>query len=227
MANSTNSRSNASPPRLLSVGHSNHELETFLNLLEKAGVTAVADVRSHPHSRRLPHFNGPELAAALRGRGIHYVFLGDQLGGRPEDPDLYDEQGQVVYERVRTTEPFRRGLERLRAGLERFVVAMLCSEGDPLDCHRGLMITPALLEQGIAPGHLRTDGTIESTPEMEERLLEAVGRENPLEGLFADQWTEEDRVQELAVAYRKMAKKKAFRLRPGEQWPRLTTEEYE
>src|SRR5262245_15452457 len=85
--------------RLLSVGHSNHSFEQFVELLRGAGVTALADVRSSPFSRRLPHFNGPQLAASLRPLGIASVFLGDDLGGRPRPRDLYDEDGRVDYEK--------------------------------------------------------------------------------------------------------------------------------
>src|SRR5437868_6627008 len=106
---------------LLSVGHSNHDWDTFLTLLRHGGVSAVADVRSRPFSRRLPQYNRPDLEVGLRQAGIAYVFLGDLLGGRPDDPDLYDELGQggglvVNYERVRATAAFRRGLERLLSG---------------------------------------------------------------------------------------------------------------
>ncbi len=136
---------------------------------------------------------------------------------RPEAPEVYREDGRVNYERVRDTDFFRRGLERLRDAMERLVVAMMCSEADPLDCHRGLLITPALREQGIAPGHLRPDGSVESTEEMEQRLLQAVGRARPVDGLFADLWTAEDDRQERAAAYREMTRRKAFRLRPDER----------
>src|SRR5437763_16551728 len=79
------------PPaaRLYTVGHSNHPCERFMQLLRAAGVTTVADVRSSPFSRRLPHFNRPGLERALRPLGIAYSFLGDLLGGRPEQPDVY------------------------------------------------------------------------------------------------------------------------------------------
>jgi uncharacterized protein (DUF488 family) len=198
--------------RLLSVGHSNHDLDAFLALLRGAGVTASADVRSSPFSRRLPQFNRPHLAAALDREGIAYVFLGDHLGGRPEPDELYDAEGRVDYERVRATEVFREGLDRLVRGMDRFVVAMLCGEEDPLDCHRGLMITPALVEWGIFPGHLRGDGRVESTEEMERRLLKEtrVG-EGEIGGLFDALLTAEDRGGLLADAYRRMARKKAFR----------------
>jgi uncharacterized protein (DUF488 family) len=103
------------PPRLFSVGHSNHELAEFLGLLRGAGVTAIADVRSAPYSSRLPQFNKGVLEQALRDAGIAYVFLGHHLGGRPDDDDLHDADGRVDYEKVRATAAFREGLDRLRA----------------------------------------------------------------------------------------------------------------
>lgn len=203
---------------LLSVGHSNHSLEQFLALLQAAGVTALADVRSSPFSRRHPQFNGPELAVALRAAQIAYVFLGDQLGGRPRSGDLYDEDGRVDYELVRATPTFQGGLARLLHGAEQYCIAMMCGEEDPLDCHRGLMIAPALVEHGVQPGHLRKDGEIETMTEMETRLLHETGRNaGVLDGLFREQLNEEDRRAELAEAYRCLARKKAFHRPPEEE----------
>lgn len=204
----------AGGPRLFSVGHSNHDVPAFLRLLRLNGVTALADVRSAPYSQRYPQFNREELERALRDEDIRYVFLGDQLGGRPRPRDLYDDEGRVDYEKVRATDFFRRGLDRLTSGLDERAVAMMCGEADPLDCHRGLMIAPALVERGLAPGHIRKDGSVESTAEMERRLLAATGKESGmLDGLFAGSM-EEERQRLLAAAYREMARKKAFRLRP-------------
>jgi uncharacterized protein (DUF488 family) len=199
--------------RLFSVGHSNHDLPAFLRLLRGAAVTALADVRSSPFSQRYPQFNRPGLERALNGEGIAYAFLGDLLGGRPRPRELYGADGRVDYERVRAAAFFREGLDRLIRSLERFTVAMMCGEQDPLDCHRGLMITPALVERGLAPGHLRRDGSVESTAEMEGRLLAetGVGR-GLLDGLFAATLGAEERRALLAEAYRRMARRKAFRL---------------
>ena len=141
------------------------------------------------------------------------MFLGDLLGGRPRDRELYDAEGRVDYERVRATADFRRGLERLLRGLERYSIAMLCGEDDPLDCHRGLMIAPAALEQGVSPFHLRKDGSVETTEAMERRLLEETGTAARTDvPLFAPLLTDEDRRAALAEAYRIMARRKAFRL---------------
>jgi uncharacterized protein (DUF488 family) len=193
---------------VLTVGHSHHELPRFLELLRLAGLRTVADVRSQPVSRRHPHFSRPELEPALKASGIAYVFLGDLLGGRPSQPSLYDDEGRVDYERLRATESFQRGLERICQRQESHHIALLCAEEDPLDCHRGLMIAPALVERGIRPAHLRGDGRIESMTEMEDRLLTLT----KLDGLFT--LSAEDRRAALEEAYRVMARRKAFRLRP-------------
>src|SRR5207244_10566414 len=140
-----------SAARLFSIGHSNHSLDHLIHLLQGAGVTAVADVRSRTYSGRLPQFNRPELQAALCRRDIEYVFLGDLLGGRPERMSLYDTDGRVDYEQVRATPGFQRGIAYLLQGSVEHRIAMLCAEEDPLDCHRGLMITPALAAHGIEP----------------------------------------------------------------------------
>jgi uncharacterized protein (DUF488 family) len=203
-------------PRLYTVGHSNHDLPTFLALLAGAAVTAVADVRSSPHSRRFPHFGRPALEAALAKEGIAYVFLGDLIGGRPADLALYDSDGRADYERIRGTEAFRRGLDRLAEGMARFTIALLCSEEDPLDCHRGLMIAPALAERGIVPIHLRKDGRAEGTGEVERRLLEVTGLRKEYDDP-ADLFTppEERRRAVLAEAYRIQAGRTAYRRPAG------------
>ena len=168
---------------------------------------------SSPYSRRLPQFNRESLERELKQNGIAYVFLGDRLGGRPRDRELYDADGRVDYERVRRTAEFRQGLERLLRGLEKYTIAMLCGEDDPLDCHRGLMIAPAAKEEGASPLHLRKDGSVETNEAMERRLLRETGTAGRMEPpLFAPLLTEEDRRAALAEAYRIMARRKGFRL---------------
>jgi uncharacterized protein (DUF488 family) len=200
--------------RLFSIGHSNHDLPRLVELLRQAGVTAIADVRSRPYSQRYPHFNRPDLRQGLAQHGIAYAFLGDQLGGRPDGPELYDGQGRVDYERVRATRFFQQGIDRLLKSLGKFTTAMLCAEEDPMDCHRGLMIGPALVERGIFPVHLRADGRHETTAEFEERLLKETGvGEAMREGMFAAMLSEEERRFYVAEAYRMLTRRRAFRLR--------------
>jgi uncharacterized protein (DUF488 family) len=203
--------------KIFSIGHSNHTWDRFIDLLRRAGVTAIADVRSTPYSQRQPQFNRPELAEKLPPLGIAYSFLGNQLGGRPPDPDVYESDGRLNYERVRASSSFRDGISDLMRVGEKHSAAMLCAEEDPLHCHRGLMITPALSKLGIATVHLRGDGTAESTEEMEQRLIDETGiGAGILDGLFASLISAEERAERIADAYREMAKKRAFR-QPTEQ----------
>jgi uncharacterized protein (DUF488 family) len=190
--------------RLYTIGHSNHEPEALLELLHGAGVTAVADVRSSPFSRRLPQFNRTTLEAFLRRHGIAYVFLGDELGGRPVSVELYHPEGWADYECMRQTAGFQLGIERVRRGLESHTIALLCSEEDPMDCHRALMIAPALKELGLPPRHLRKDGRVETTQQFEQRLQAETG----LGSLFPES---------LAEAYRVMNRRKAYRRTPDDE----------
>jgi uncharacterized protein (DUF488 family) len=199
------------------VGHSNHDAARFLALLREAQITAVADVRSAPFSQRYPQFNRPDLEYLLRQEEIHYAFFGDTLGGRPRQPSAYDPDGRVNYERVRAMPHFQKAIESLcRSGAEQRI-ALLCAEEDPLDCHRGLMIAPALVERGVQPQHLRGDGSTETTDEMEARLLNMTGvGAGMLDGLFAATLADAERADLLREAYRVQARRRAFRLRPEE-----------
>ena len=155
---------------VLTIGHSNHPLETFLGLLEPRRVTALADVRSAPYSRFNPQFNREPLAAALKGHGIRYVYLGRELGGRSDDPACY-EGGRIRYDRLARTARFREGLERVMRGAAEHRIALMCAEKEPLDCHRTLLVARALEERGVDVAHILADGGLEPQAATMERLL--------------------------------------------------------
>ncbi|MGF1641207.1 MAG: DUF488 family protein [Rhodospirillales bacterium] len=185
---------------ILTIGHSTHPAERFLALLRGAGVTAVADVRSAPYSRHAPQFNSDALKSNLRSAGIAYSFLGKELGGRPRDRDLYRE-GVADYEKMAKTEEFQRGLDRVVEGARKYRVALMCSEQDPLDCHRCLLVGRALSRRGVTVKHLLAGGEVIDHGPIEDRLLEVSGRNG--EDLFAS------REERLAAAYRERARRVA------------------
>lgn len=156
---------------LLTIGHSNLELEDFAAVLASAGVQTVCDVRSRPGSFRHPQFNREPLEAGLASIKIRYEFLGEALGGRPSDRRVYRSDGRVDYELRRKAEDFRAGIERILELSRTQKIAVMCAEEDPLQCHRFLMICPALLERGVEPLHIRRGGVLESQREAEDRLL--------------------------------------------------------
>ena len=175
---------------IFTIGHSNHSLENFLALLSKHRVTAVADVRSAPWSRFNAHFNRNELSAALKARGIHYVYLGRELGGRPEDPALYDEGGRVRYERIARTSNFRAGVARVVGGAAEHRIALMCAEKEPLDCHRTHLVAQALDAEEVEVVHILADGELESHARTMDRLV--VGSGGKTDGdMFPDELRKE------------------------------------
>lgn len=153
-------------PGLFSIGHSNRQLEELVALLRRHRIEVVADVRTSPYSRYNPQFNLRDLRHALKESGLQHIFLGKELGGRPEGDRFYDSDGRVSYGQVARTEWFQAGLERLCDGGKRFRVAILCSEENPKDCHRFLLITAALRERGVEVSHIRGDGRVQSSEEL-------------------------------------------------------------
>jgi uncharacterized protein (DUF488 family) len=159
---------------LFTIGHSNHSIEAFISLLQQHGITAVADVRSHPYSRYLPHFNKSELEAALKDAGIEYRFLGQELGARPNDPSCYVD-GKAPYEKIAATQFFEKGIKRLLKGAEYYKVALMCAERDPITCHRTILVCQHLRSFDVTINHILTDGNLESHEALEERLLKLHG----------------------------------------------------
>jgi uncharacterized protein (DUF488 family) len=157
-------------PLVLTIGHSNHGIAAFVDLLTKHDVTAIADVRSSPFSRYNPQFNREALIDSLRDAGIKYVFLGAELGARSEDPSCYVD-GRVQYDRLAMTALFQRGIERVVEGCQSFRVAMMCAEKDPLDCHRTILVARSLVDRGIDVSHILSDGRIEPHDDAMQRLM--------------------------------------------------------
>jgi uncharacterized protein (DUF488 family) len=159
------------------IGHSNGTLERLMGLLQQHEITAVADVRSQPYSRFNPQFNRESLASALKNAGMEYVFLGQELGARSDDPAC-QRDGRAQYSLMARTSLFERGITRLLAGTDRFRVAMLCAEKEPLVCHRGILISRHLHENGISVRHILEDGSVEDHEAAQLRLLEMHGMQD-------------------------------------------------
>jgi len=153
--------------RLYSIGHSNHALERFLELLRQHQIEVLVDARSHPYSKFAPHFDVHSLKQAVIGAGIKYLFMGKELGGRPDGDEFYDAEGHVLYWRVAQSILFRDGIGRLENGITKYRVALMCSEENPSACHRRLLVGRVLTTHGIQLEHIRGDGSIQTEAELE------------------------------------------------------------
>ena len=156
---------------IYTIGHSTHELDVFIELLKKHNITAIADVRSVPYSSYNSQFNRDFLADTLRVHDIHYVFFGQELGARSENPDCYL-NGQVQYDRLAELESYKHAIERIILGSNEYEIALMCSEKEPLDCHRTILVARSLVANNCVVKHILADGLIEEHEDTVGRLLE-------------------------------------------------------
>ena len=186
---------------LYTIGHSNHEITAFIGLLQQHGITALGDVRSLPYSRYVPHYSREPLKAALANAGIAYAFLGKQLGARSDNPACYN-RGRVQYERLAQERNFSEGIMRVKQGMNRHCIALMCAEKDPIECHRALLVARKLFETGIPVNHILADGAVETHQALESRLLALC--KLPEEGIFKSReefLTEAYLIQGKRIAY--------------------------
>jgi uncharacterized protein (DUF488 family) len=201
---------------LFTIGHSSLDAEEFNRLLGEHGVELLVDVRSLPVSGRYPQFNGAVLEKNLENARIDYLFLGEELGGRPDDPSAYGPDGVVDYRARRRSYAFGAGIERLQRELETHSLALMCAEEDPIECHRFLMICPELVALGLRPQHIRRGGSIGTQEAAEDRLLRVTGfADVAANTLFPDA-----RAEAIEGALELQARKCAFRVDPHlvERW---------
>lgn len=192
---------NAERRPVFTIGHSNLEIGRFVALLKQHGIQAIADVRSSPYSQYNPQFNRELLQKSLQEHGISYVFLGQELGARRAERECYLE-GRADYRLISQTPAFKRGIERVTQGTAKMRVALMCAEKDPIECHRCILVTPHLRQQGLQVLHVLSDGSLEDHAHTEKRLLQAFALEN--KELFRSQ----DEI--VAEAYKKQGEKVAY-----------------
>lgn len=148
--------------RVYTIGHSNHNWETFLQLLQDNRIDIVVDVRSKPYSKFCPHSNKKLLEKSLSDARIHYVYLGHLLGGMPDEDEYYDDEGCVLYNRLVDSPRFQEGISRIEELITLSCIALMCAEEDPYKCHRRFLIGAMLVGKGIELRHIRKDGSIEA-----------------------------------------------------------------
>lgn len=186
---------------IYTIGHSTHPITSFVELLKANAVSVVADVRSSPFSRYQPQFNRDSLQSDLKQSGILYVFLGLELGARSADPSCYTD-GRVQYDRLAQAPEYSEGINRLVEGAKTHSIALMCSEKDPLECHRTLLVSKSLVTRGFQIKHILADGTLETYDEALARLLRQL--KLPEQDLFRDRseiLAEALKKQEFKIAY--------------------------
>jgi uncharacterized protein (DUF488 family) len=187
---------------IFTIGHSDREQAEFLEALQNCRIGFVVDIRTSPGSMRYPQFNRSVLEANLPTADIKYLYLGDALGARRTEPQVLNLAGQVWYPKVRNLVAFKSAIARIEKGAgEGHRIALMCSEGSPLDCHRLPMIAYQLARNGFEVRHILRDGTVKTHAEIEDQLLERFSGKIPQPGLFQQNI---GRAEQLEAAYEQL-----------------------
>lgn len=195
-------------PIIYTVGHSTHQLDYFLELLKEYGVTCLIDVRSVAASSYNPQYNQEPLKNFLKSNGITYLHFAEEFGARHTDPDLLDDEGKVDFTKVRKSWAFKNGVERIWQGLDKgFTISLMCSESEPLDCHRFSMVSISLDKDGFDVKHIMKDKSIKTNAELESQLLKKYDKKLPKPDMFNPNVSLDDQLKE---AYRLKNKEIGF-----------------
>jgi uncharacterized protein (DUF488 family) len=159
-----------SPQPLFTIGYGARTLDEFIATLKANRIEYLVDVRTAPYSKFKPEFSKDLLQYHVERAGIHYLFMGDTIGGQPKDPACHTD-GKVDYDKVRAQPTFQSGIERLRKAVELGRrAALMCSEGRPEQCHRSKMIGEALVAAGVPVCHIDEDGGLLTQAQVIYRL---------------------------------------------------------
>lgn len=202
---------------LFTVGHSQHTPNYFVSLLRKFDINYLLDVRSIPYSKYAEQFNKENLSAFLRKEEITYSFMGNFFGARPTELSLYSDVGYLDFEKVAESERFHKGVKSVKLGIERGNrIALMCTEKDPIDCHRAIMVARAFSKEGITVNHILSNGDVQPQKELDNRLLDKYFPERGQLSLFNSEnvMSEEEYITQ---AYHKRNEEIGYRIEQKER----------
>ena len=156
--------------KIFTVGYGGRTSDEFIVLLKRYGIETLVDVRSQPYSKFNPDFTRSLLSKTLARTGQDYVFMGDSLGGRPDDESCFV-AGKLDAARCEERDWYQRGIRDLKALARERRVAIMCSEKDPANCHRSYVVGKILAKDAdIAVAHIDKAGELKSQAELETQI---------------------------------------------------------
>lgn len=201
---------------LYTIGHSQHETGYFLEMLKTYNIDYVLDVRSTPYSQFASAYNKDNIRALLKENNIAYSFMGPYFGARQKDPTLYTKEGYLDFEKTKRCFSFQQGVQNVMKGLKQgYKIALMCTEKDPIECHRAILVANTFYETGINVQHIMPYNALQSHRQLNMRLLEMYFPDRNQISLFSsDNMTEE---QCLKMAYREQNKKIGYHQEVGKE----------
>ena len=197
---------------LYTIGHSTNTIEYFVKLLKKYEIDYLLDVRSVPYSKYMPQFNKENIREELKRESITYFHMGKYFGARQEDDTLYHDEGYLDFDKVRAGKLFQIGMKNVEKGLaEGHNIDFMCTEKDPMDCHRTIMVARGFELDGVEVKHILKDGNLETQEELNNRLLAHYFPKYEQLDIFSYTQKEESKEERLIQAYRIRNKELGYR----------------
>lgn len=157
---------------LFTIGYSGFLINDFIATLKKESIGAVIDIRSSPYSARFSDYNSVAIKSSLNTNNIFYLFLGNELGARPKDSSLYTNR-VADFSKMAKSQSFIDACKRIREGLNKFPLCLMCAEKDPLSCHRTILVANAFrkIYPHIKILHIHSISKIESQEKLDRRIM--------------------------------------------------------
>lgn len=163
---------------VFTIGYGNRTAEDFLKLLKQHEIEVLVDVRSQPYSKYNVDFTKQNLIRILKRVHIKYEFMGDSLGGRPNDDGCFSYSAErkkklLDPKKCETKDFYTKGISRLKAlQSQGRSIALMCSELEPERCHRGYVIGKTLERELVSVMHIDKDGTLKPQAEIPDMVYQ-------------------------------------------------------
>lgn len=159
--------------KILTIGYSNVDFNTFLSKIKRVNIKTIFDVRSIPYSKYTPQFNRENIKKELYKNNVCYIYVGDMIGGWPKKEEYYTDN-IADYTKMINDESFNKGLEYIINESKKNNIALACSEHNPFTCHRFLLISRELIRRGFDVNHVMKDGHIKSHHAVELDMINSL-----------------------------------------------------
>lgn len=187
--------------KLFTIGHSSHTTEYFLELLNIYSINCIIDIRSVPYSKYVPQYNKDVIKKILQAKGIYCLYMGVELGILQKDKEFFSD-GYLDFEKVSRGKLFKEAFRRIEEGIKKnYIIAIMCTEKDPIDCHRSILVGRVFHENGYEVNHILPEGTLETHSQFEERLVNLYFRNELQESFFHIPYSNDMQDQTIIMAY--------------------------
>lgn len=180
---------------IFTIGYAGFKIDDFIKILKKYHINSLIDVRSMPFSKFHSEYNKPIFSKVLHDSGIIYRNYKKEFGARQDDRKYYP-NGYLDFSMFTKSQVFLEGMDKIIKAIPLgYKFVLMCSEKDPITCHRNIMIAKAFYNNGISINNILSDGSIITQSDIETRLLDMYYPGRDQLSLFAEQLSLEEMIQ--------------------------------